>query len=124
MGLKENTLTVKLKGYTKVSTNKIYASKHWTFRKRLKDDYLKWFLLYKSRFPRLDQKINLDFKFYFKSRCLDSTNVSHMVKMIEDCLVHYGIIEDDTIKYVGCVSMESLKGEEDYCELIITKNNS
>ena len=64
MGLGENALTITLKGYTKVSTNKIYASKHWTFRKKLKDDYLRWFLLYKDRFPKLEGKINLDEKHF------------------------------------------------------------
>jgi len=121
MGLEEKEFKIILKDYIKVSTNKIYAGKHWTFRKKLKNDYLQWFSIYKNKFPKFDYKVNLDFKFYFKGRCLDSTNNSYQIKLLEDCMSYYEIIKDDTIKYVGRVSMESLKGEEDYCELTISK---
>jgi hypothetical protein len=35
-----------------------------------------------------------------------------MGKLLEDCLVAHGVLQDDTIKYVGKVSYQSLKGSE------------
>lgn len=102
----------------KVSSNTIYAGKHWTFRKKLKDDYLFLTNKFKELQP-YNEKINIDFKFYFKSRALDSSNCSFMVKMIEDCLTHYKVIKDDTIKYIGRISIESLKGDCDFCKITL-----
>jgi len=63
----------------------------------------------------------LDFAFYFKSNALDTSNTAYMAKLIEDCLVHHGIIKNDDIKFVGKVSLESKKSDkgEDYCVLTI-----
>lgn len=122
MGLEEKEFKIILKDYLKISTNKIYAGTHWTYRNKVKQDYLTWFLSYKNKIPKFDYKVNLSFKFYFKKRGYDSSNLSYMIKIIEDCLVKYGIFKDDTRKYVGCVSMESLKGKQDFCELTITEN--
>ena len=35
-----------------------------------------------------------------------------MGKLLEDCFVAHGVLQDDTIKYVGKVSYQSLKGDE------------
>ena len=95
----------------KISTNKIYAGVHWRQRKQQKDQYL---ILTKNEMKKLDKiekKIELEFIFYFKSRVLDSSNCSYMGKLLEDCLVAHGVLQDHTIKYVGKVSYQSLKGD-------------
>lgn len=105
----------------KVSSNTIYSGKHWTFRDNLKKDYLLLTANYFKKLKPCTSKINLDFKFYFKGKTLDSSNCSFMIKMIEDCLTHYNIIKDDTIKYIGKISVESFKGTEDLCEIVLSE---
>lgn len=113
---------VKIENIVKVSSNEIYAGKHWTARKKLKDSYL-WLTV--GPFKKLNpvrEKVDLDFKFYWGSRALDSSNCSYLCKVLEDCLVHHKILQDDTIKFVGKVSMESFKSnskDQDYCVLTI-----
>jgi hypothetical protein len=111
-----------LKDYYLVSTNKIYSSRHWTYRNKIKKDYAMWFLKYKNKLPKFDYKIDLEFNFYFKNKGYDSSNVSLMGKIIEDLLVKDGVIKDDNRRWVGRVSYVSRKGDENYCELIIKKS--
>jgi len=70
---------------------------------------------------KINYKVNIHFNFYFKGRLLDSSNCSYMAKMIEDCLVHYGVIKDDTTKYVGRFSLESHKGKKDFVTIDMEK---
>ncbi len=115
---------IKIENIIKVSSNKIYAGAHWRERSKLKENYL-W--LTKSPFKKLKPvsgKVDLDFQFFFASRALDSSNLGYMAKMIEDCLVTYGILQDDSIKYVGQISLESFKSKEkdqDYCILTLNE---
>lgn len=116
---------IRIDNIIKVSSNEIYAGKHWTARKKLKDSYL-W--LTAGPFKKLQpvkEKVDLDFKFYWGSRALDSSNCSYLCKVLEDCLVYYKILQDDTIKFVGKVSMESSKSKDkavDYCVITIVAN--
>lgn len=109
---------VRLENIIKESANKIYAGVHWTKRKKLKDSYL-W--LTKGPFSKLQpvkEKVNLRFDFYWGVRPLDTSNVFFLVKMIEDCLVEYGILQNDTIQYVGAITVQSHKSAQkdmDYC---------
>jgi hypothetical protein len=96
----------------KISTNKIYAGVHWTGRKHQKDLYLMATKYDMKKIEKIKSKVDLEFTFYFKSRVLDSSNCSYMGKLLEDCLVAHGVLQDDTIKYVGKVSYQSLKGSE------------
>jgi len=103
----------------KISTNSIYAGVHWTKRKAFKDLML---LSTHNQFKasaKHNCRVSLSFLFTFKSRPLDSSNCSYMAKVIEDCMVHYGILKDDTIKSVKSVTFESQKGDRDECEVII-----
>ena len=115
---------IKIENIIKVSSNKIYAGAHWRERSKLKESYL-W--LTKSPFKKLkpvNGKVDLDFQFFFASRPLDSSNLGYMAKMIEDCLVTYEILQDDSIKYVGRISLESSKSKEkdqDYCILTLNE---
>ena len=108
-----------LKDFIKVSTNKIYESKSWFYRKKIKDDYAKWFLEYKSKFNKIDDPVHIEFDFYFKSHSLDCSNVSFMAKMIEDCLVSNKILVDDNNCWVKSVKYSSQKSNDKttYCIL-------
>ena len=112
--------TIELKNFYKVSTNLIYKGLHWTKRKEIKDDYLTWFLSYKDALRTLESKVGIQFDYYWKTKPLDSSNCTYMSKMIEDCMVHYGILENDTIEYVGPVTNYSHKSDRDYDYCVVT----
>jgi hypothetical protein len=105
----------------KVSTNKYYSGMHWTKRNKLKDMYLFEVKSKIREIQKIDNPVNIEFYFFFKSRALDSSNCSIMGKMIEDSLVKIGILNDDTYKHVRKVSYTSNKGEKDYVDIIIKK---
>jgi len=113
--------SINLTGFEKVSTNKIYAGMHHYKRTQIKQTYLGWFSQHRNRFPKFTNKVNIIMYFGWKSRSLDSSNCSFMAKMIEDCMVHHGVIKDDTTKYVGVFCLESLpeKALEDNVTIII-----
>lgn len=105
----------------KVSTNQIYAGVHWSKRNTLKQDYL-WITAnpFKKLKP-VNNKVDVDFTFYWTGKVLDSDNNGYVSKVLKDCLVHYKILKNDTIEFVGRVSMESMKADKnakykgDYC---------
>jgi len=104
-------MIIELFDLPKISTNKIYAGVHWRQRKQQKDQFL---LLTNSfkKLEKVERKVDLEFTFYFKKKPLDSSNCSYLGKLLEDCLVAHGVLQDDTIKYVGKVSYQSLKGDQ------------
>lgn len=102
----------------KVSANKIYAGVHWSERKKIKDLFL-WGLLGIKKELKKVGKCKLTFNFQFKSNPLDDSNCFFMVKIIEDCLVHYKILEDDKYDIVRGITVTSNKGDRDIVELII-----
>jgi hypothetical protein len=106
-----------LKDLPKVSLNVWYSSKHWSFRKKLKDNYT---LLVKSQFKDVlpaSGSYNTEYHFTFKSRPLDASNCVAMVKMIEDI-----IFENDGYKIIKSILITSGKGAEDMVEIKINKN--
>lgn len=105
-------MIIELLDLPKISTNKIYAGVHWTGRKHQKDLYLMATKYDMKKIEKIESKVDLEFIFYFKSRVLDSSNCSYMGKLLEDCLVAHGVLQDDTIKYVGKVSYQSFKGDQ------------
>lgn len=114
-------MKIKIDNLIKVSTNSIYSSKSWHTRQKFKKQYL----LLTNGFKDLEfisDRVDIHIDFYFKGRALDSSNCSYMLKLIEDCLVHHGVLKDDTIKYVGKVSMQSYnKATHDHCIIDIKK---
>lgn len=106
----------------KVSANATYAGVHWAKRKKWKDNMLLACLCFK-RAESIEKIVDVDYTFYFKSRALDSENCAFMGKMITDCMVKYGILQDDSIKYVRRVSYESRKSpnKTDYVEIELTE---
>jgi len=103
-----------IKDLPKISTNKFYSGMHWTKRKKIKDAY-KYLIrsVHKGQFLKSKQ-YEVEYTFYFKSRPLDATNCSMMVKIIEDVL-----FEDDKHDIITSVTIKSRKGKEDYVEIKI-----
>lgn len=104
----------------KVSTNSIYAGKHWAVRDKYKNDYL---MLVKSL--RLTTKIkntcSITFEFLLKGKLLDCSNCSFMGKMIEDALVKVGVLQNDTPEFVKSVTYISKKGTKDIVTVSISE---
>jgi Holliday junction resolvase RusA-like endonuclease len=90
------------------SLNKIYAGVHWAKRKQDKD-YMRLLVracLKEKR--KFEGPVRLTFEFLSK---LDVSNHAYLVKLIEDSLVHNGILKDDTREYVGEIVM---RHQDDY----------
>ena len=107
-------MTIILKDLPKVSLNVWYSSKHWSFRKKLKDNYT---LLVKSQFKDVlpaSGSYDTEYHFTFKSRPLDASNCVAMVKMIEDI-----IFESDGYKVIKSILITSTKGDQDIVEIKI-----
>ena len=105
-----------LKDLPKVSLNVWYSSKHWSFRKKLKDNYT---LIVKSQFKDVlpaSNSYDTEYHFTFKSRPLDASNCVAMTKMIEDI-----IFESDGYKVIKSILITSEKGAEDIVEIKINK---
>lgn len=108
-------MIVTLRNLPKHSLNEIYAGKHWTKRKKIKDTYK---LIIKSQFKHLFSKLEkytVVYDFRFKNKPLDVSNTVYMLKLIEDV-----IFEDDAYKIVTEIKIKSSKHTED-C-VIITVN--
>lgn len=107
----------------KISTNKIYSGCHWRARNKHKQDYL----LLTNHFKDLESftdKVDIRIDFYFRAYPLDSSNCSYMAKMLEDSLVHYKVLKDDSIKYVEDFTVRSHKDEtikDDYAVIEVKK---
>ena len=105
-----------LKDLPKVSLNVWYSSKHWSFRKKLKDNYT---LIVKSQFKDVlpaSESYDTEYHFTFKSRPLDASNCVAMVKLIEDI-----VFENDGYKIIKSILVTSSKGAEDMVEIKINK---
>lgn len=108
----------------KLSGNIIYANCHWTKRKKHKDTYLKLCNGLKN-LEKESEPINLRYDFFFKRNALDSENCFYMAKMITDCMVKFGIVKDDSPKYIHDVTYRSQRDKdcnEDYVVITIEKD--
>ena len=106
----------------KISTNEIYAGKHWTKRSDHKKNYRDAYIQTLKKLGEFKEQVDISFYFKFKSRALDSSNCGYMAKLLEDCLVKARVIENDSPKYVGWVSMKSSKGTKDEVEISVCKS--
>jgi len=109
-------MNIILKDLPKVSLNVWYSSKHWSFRKKLKDNYT---LIVKSQFKDVlpaSESYDTEYHFTFKSRPLDASNCVAMTKMIEDI-----IFESDGYKVIKSILITSSKGADDMVEIKINK---
>lgn len=120
---KEMMQEIRLDNIFKQSANQIYSGVHWSKRKKIKDAYLFLTRAPFAKLKKIEGKVDLQFDFFWSGRALDSSNCFFMAKMIEDCLVEHGILQDDTTKFVGKITIQSHKSkfkDNDYCVIKIT----
>ena len=110
--------TITLKGLPKVSFNQLYAGKHWSYRKTIKDQY---HTIIKSQCKKVFTKTaayTCTYEFTFQSRPLDASNCAAMIKMIEDI-----IFEDDKYDLIKIGGITSKKGKTDSVTIKIEQWN-
>jgi hypothetical protein len=103
----------------KISSNKMYAGVHWATRKKWVDTYHTSLIEYRN-FRIENYPVDITYIFTFKSIPLDTLNCSMMAKMLEDGMRKWGILQDDSPKFVQFSGIYSKKGTEDSIEIIIT----
>ncbi len=102
----------------KVSLNKIYAGIHFRQRSLHKQQYHLCVLAaklqpYDGPFP-----VHIKYHFRLHGSRLDSLNLAYMAKMVEDALVHVGVLPDDDPRYVESSTLSSSRDTAD--EVVIT----
>lgn len=93
---------------------------HWTKRNKLKDLYHEALLEYR-KLKVNSYPVTITYIFTFKSRPLDTTNCSFMVKLLEDSLIANGVILNDDITKVDetCILVQT--GDKDQVEICIAE---
>ena len=104
-------MIIEIKNLTKMSFNK-YNHLHWAKKKAFKDD-LRWLVTSATK-KQFKGGYSLNFDFEFKGRRLDTINVAHYCKIIEDKL-----FEQDKDNRKICISVN--KGKENKCTLTLIK---
>ena len=106
-------MKIEIKNLTKLSFNK-YKNQHWAVQKQFKDTLR--MLVSISTKETFKGGYSLNFEFEFVGRRLDTINVFHYCKIIEDKL-----FEQDKDNRQICVNVK--KGNENKCVLILSKIN-
>ena len=104
-------MVIEIKNLTKLSFNK-YNSLHWAKKKQFKDNLR--LLVQASCNKSFKGGYSLDFDFEFKGRRLDTVNVFHYAKIIEDKL----FAQDKDNRRI-CINVD--KGNENKCTLKLNK---
>ena len=104
-------MIIEIKELPKVSFN-VYKSWHWAKQKAFKDTLR--ILVNNTTKETFDGGYTLSFDFEFKGKKLDTINVFHYCKIIEDKL-----FKQDKDNRKICVDVK--KGKENKCILILTK---
>jgi hypothetical protein len=104
-------MKIEINNLTKLSFNK-YKNDHWTKQKKFKDSLR--LLVNQSTTKTFKGGYSLNFEFYFIGRRLDTINVFHYCKIIEDKL-----FEQDKDNRQICVNVK--KGTENKCILTLNK---
>lgn len=104
-------MQITIKNLKKVSFN-TYKNWHWTKQKEFKD--MLRLSVHASCNKNFTGGYSLDFRFEFKGRLLDTINVFHYCKIIEDKL-----FKQDNQNRRICVSVN--KGKENKCVLTLKK---
>lgn len=98
----------------KVSTNRIYAGMHWSKRLKLAELYHSELMPFRSKKDKsIQYPVDITYVFEFKSKPLDTSNCTFMVKLLEDGLRVNGLIEDDSPEFVSSTHIYSQKGSKD-----------
>ena len=93
----------------KFSLNEI--KKHWSIRKRMVDAFheeTNYALEAMDKMPKFEGRVDIIFRFFWKSRILDSSNTAFMSKSIEDSIVRAWVIRTDTNECVRWICKESV----------------
>ncbi|MGK7870856.1 hypothetical protein [Falsiroseomonas sp. E2-1-a20] len=94
----------------KISLSKIYAGIHYSQRSEHKAELYISVLAaglnrYVGPFP-----VHIHYHFAMTGKPLDITNHAYMVKLLEDGMVHAGVIPGDEQKFVGSVTISARRG--------------
>ena len=111
-----NELTLSLTLPKTVSLNTLYAGKHWTFRKKTKDEYKK---IVEAELARYDHHFaeSMSIHIRYNTRA-DVDNLVLVSKFTADTLVANGWIADDSPKYYHRLTITFDKSvEKNYCEV-------
>lgn len=104
-------MIIEINNLTKLSFN-TYKNLHWAKQKQFKDTLR--ILVRSSTKEKFKGGYTLSFDFYFTGKRLDTINVFHYCKIIEDKL-----FEQDKDNRRICVNVD--KGKENKCILTLTK---
>ncbi len=118
-----NELNLNLKLPKTISLNSLYAGKHWTFRKKTKDEYKK---IVEAELARYDHHFaeSMSIHIRYNTRA-DVDNLVLVSKFTADTLVANGWIADDSPKYYHRLTItfdESV--EKNYCEVEVRLTNA
>ncbi len=111
-----NELTLSLTLPKTVSLNTLYAGKHWTFRKKTKDEYKK---IVEAELAHYDHHFaeSMSIHIRYNTRA-DVDNLVLVSKFTADTLVANGWIADDSPKYYHRLTITFDKSvEKNYCEV-------
>ena len=92
--------------------NKIYAGMHWRKRQELADLYHGEMLALKGKIKVTEYPVKIHYDYHFTGTPLDSLNTALISKMIEDGMVHAGVLEKDDPKYVKRSILDSQKSKK------------
>jgi Holliday junction resolvase RusA-like endonuclease len=118
-----NELTLSLTLPKTVSLNTLYAGKHWTFRKKTKDEYKK---IVEAELARYDHHFaeSMSIHIRYNTRA-DVDNLVLVSKFTADTLVANGWITDDSPKYYHRLTITFDKSvEKNYCEVEVRLTNA
>lgn len=119
----KETLDLLLKLPKTISLNSLYAGKHWTYRKRIKDEYKK---IVESELARFDHHLaeSCTIVIRYNTRA-DVDNLVLVSKFTADTLVANGWLPDDSPKYYHKLTI-LFDGtvEKNYCEVEIKLKNA
>lgn len=90
----------------KYSTNAIYSGNmSWQRRMQVKRELLRITKFF-THIPKISRKVSVRVEMTFiNSTIRDLDNHSFLFKMLQDCLTHHGVIEDDSEKFISKISM-------------------
>ena len=112
----KSTLTLLLKLPKTISLNSLYAGKHWTYRKRIKDEYKK---IVEEELAGYDHHSaeSMSIVIRYNTRA-DVDNLVLVSKFTADTLVANGWIADDNPKHYNKLTIiYDPSVEKNYCEV-------
>jgi hypothetical protein len=114
----KNDTILELKLPKTISLNSLYAGKHWTFRKKTKDEYKK---IIEAELDNFDKCRFDTFKIVIKYHYnQDIDNVVLVSKFVSDTLVANDWVNDDNPKhYKGLKIVYDKSVEKNHCQVII-----